>query len=83
MTKGELILIYFANISRQPILSLLRSQNSAYAAYVMGRRADQKDLMSLSFWSCGVEHGDARPSNVLWNPESKKVMLVDFERSES
>jgi predicted Ser/Thr protein kinase len=30
----------------------------------------------------GVEHGDVRPPNVLWNPECRKVMLVDFERSE-
>jgi len=30
----------------------------------------------------GVEHGDVRPPNVLWNPEGRKVMLVDFERSE-
>jgi hypothetical protein len=31
---------------------------------------------------CGVEHRDVRPPNVLWNPEIKNVMLVDFERSE-
>jgi tRNA A-37 threonylcarbamoyl transferase component Bud32 len=30
----------------------------------------------------GVEHGDARPPNVLWNPKGRKVMLVDFELSE-
>jgi hypothetical protein len=32
--------------------------------------------------SCGVEHRDVRPPNVLWNPESRDVILVDFERSE-
>jgi serine/threonine protein kinase len=31
---------------------------------------------------CGVEHRDVRPPNVLWNTEGRKVMLVDFERSE-
>ncbi|KAH8650353.1 hypothetical protein BGZ60DRAFT_421798 [Tricladium varicosporioides] len=31
---------------------------------------------------CGVEHRDVRPPNVLWNPETRNVMLVDFERSE-
>ncbi|KAH6667181.1 hypothetical protein B0J14DRAFT_629544 [Halenospora varia] len=31
---------------------------------------------------CGVEHRDVRPPNVLWNPEIRNVMLVDFERSE-
>jgi len=32
--------------------------------------------------SYGIEHHDVRPPNVLWNPEIKCVMLVDFERSE-
>ena len=31
---------------------------------------------------CGVEQGDVRPLNVLWNPEIRKVILVDFKRSE-
>ncbi|KAL5313252.1 hypothetical protein ACEPPN_018985 [Leptodophora sp. 'Broadleaf-Isolate-01'] len=31
---------------------------------------------------CGVEHRDVRPPNVLWNPETSNVVLVDFERSE-
>lgn len=31
---------------------------------------------------CGVEHGDVRPPNVLWNQEIRNVVLVDFERSE-
>ena len=30
----------------------------------------------------GVEHRDVRPPNVLWNPEIRNVVLVDFERSE-
>ena len=30
----------------------------------------------------GVEHRDIRPPNVLWNPEIRNVVLVDFERSE-
>ena len=30
----------------------------------------------------GVEHHDVRPPNVLWNPEIRNVVLVDFERSE-
>jgi hypothetical protein len=31
---------------------------------------------------CGVEHRDVLPPNVLWNPEIRNVVLVDFERSE-
>jgi len=30
----------------------------------------------------GVEHSDVRPPNVLWNPEIKNVVVVDFKRSE-
>ncbi|KXJ85003.1 hypothetical protein Micbo1qcDRAFT_225014, partial [Microdochium bolleyi] len=29
----------------------------------------------------GVEHGDVRDANTLWCPETKDVMLIDFERS--
>jgi hypothetical protein len=29
----------------------------------------------------GVEHGDPRPRNMLWNAEIGRVMLIDFERS--
>jgi hypothetical protein len=32
--------------------------------------------------SFGVEHGGVRLPNVLWNPGRRRVMLVDFERSE-
>src|ERR1700709_2793770 len=32
---------------------------------------------------CGVEHHDVRPPiHVLWNPEIRNVVLVDFERLE-
>ena len=61
----------------------------------VGKQA-QKDLMACIGWNIevettravtkllhyGVEHCDVRPPNVLWHPESRKVMLVDFERSE-
>ena len=30
----------------------------------------------------GVEHNDVHPLNVLWNPEGRNIMLIDFERSE-
>src|SRR5205814_3309201 len=29
----------------------------------------------------GVIHGDVRESNILWNVEQQRVMLIDFERS--
>jgi len=30
----------------------------------------------------GVEYSNIRPPNMLWNPEIRNVVLVDFERSE-
>ena len=36
----------------------------------------------IKMLSCGVEHRDIRPPNVLWNLEIRNVVLVDFERSE-
>jgi hypothetical protein len=30
---------------------------------------------------CGVKHRDVWPPNVLWNPEIRNMVLVDFERS--
>lgn len=29
----------------------------------------------------GIDPGDYRPSNFLWNPENQRVMLIDFERA--
>ncbi|KAI9815587.1 MAG: hypothetical protein M1832_005448 [Thelocarpon impressellum] len=29
----------------------------------------------------GVIHGDAMPRNVLWNPQTERVMMIDFERA--
>ncbi|EGD92063.1 hypothetical protein H112_00352 [Trichophyton rubrum D6] len=34
-----------------------------------------------SIHSKGILHGDAEPRNILWNPTSQHVMIVDFERS--
>ncbi|EFW19504.1 hypothetical protein CPSG_03888 [Coccidioides posadasii str. Silveira] len=31
--------------------------------------------------SLGVEHGDLRLSNILWNEELKKALIIDFHRS--
>jgi hypothetical protein len=36
----------------------------------------------IKMLSCGVEYRNRRPPNVLWNPEIRNVVLVDFERSE-
>jgi serine/threonine protein kinase len=49
----------------------------------MGRDlAAEMSAAVTKMMDCGVEHRDVRPPNVLWNPEIKNVVLVDFERSE-
>jgi hypothetical protein len=50
---------------------------------VMGRDlAAETSGAVTKMLDCGVEHRDVRPPNVLWNPETRNVLLVDFERSE-
>jgi hypothetical protein len=93
--QGELIPIYLGNISLvnpyfldfgvRIVHMLLMSWAGERAENLMSglgrdfveetRRAVRKLL------DYGVEHGDVRSPNVLWNAESKQVMLVDFERS--
>jgi Ser/Thr protein kinase RdoA (MazF antagonist) len=36
---------------------------------------------SRAVHSEGVVHGDERDDNMLWNPERRRVMLINFERS--
>ncbi|PSS25711.1 hypothetical protein M430DRAFT_33320 [Amorphotheca resinae ATCC 22711] len=93
--QGELIPVYLGNISLvktyfldfgvRIVHMLLMSWAGERAENLMSglgrdfveeiRRAVRKLL------DYGVEHGDVRSPNVLWNAESKQVMLVDFERS--
>lgn len=43
---------------------------------------DAMALATLELRNHGVEHLDVGPPNVLWNPEKRRVMLVDFDRAE-
>ncbi|PGH20338.1 hypothetical protein AJ80_03606 [Polytolypa hystricis UAMH7299] len=36
---------------------------------------------SQAVWTEGVNHGDERDTNRLWNDERRRVMLVDFDRA--
>ncbi|KAK4075218.1 hypothetical protein Purlil1_12729 [Purpureocillium lilacinum] len=36
---------------------------------------------SQEVWAEGVDHGDERDPNLLWNTERHRVMLVDFDRA--
>ncbi|KAH6672621.1 hypothetical protein B0J14DRAFT_77847 [Halenospora varia] len=95
--QGELIPVYLGNISLVNPYFLdfgVRIVHMLLMSWA-GEQA-RKDLMSrmsldvdvetnlavTKLRDCGVEHGDVRPPNVLWNPEIRNVVLVDFERSE-
>ncbi|KAH6971914.1 hypothetical protein EDB80DRAFT_758136 [Ilyonectria destructans] len=36
---------------------------------------------SQAVWAEGVDHGDERDANRLWNDERRRVMLIDFDRA--
>ena len=36
---------------------------------------------SQAVWAEGVNHGDNRDPNLLWNDERRRVMLIDFDRA--
>jgi hypothetical protein len=49
----------------------------------MGRDlAVETSVAVTKILSCGMEYRDIRLPNILWNPESRNIVLVDFERSE-
>jgi serine/threonine protein kinase len=95
--QGELIPVYLGNISlvhpyflnvavrivHMLLMSWAGEQARKDLLLTIGR-----DLAVETSWAvtkmlgCGVEHRDIRPPNVLWNPEIRNVVLVDFERSE-
>ncbi len=37
--------------------------------------------MEAALSATGVEYEDERHSNVLWDEESRRLMLIDFERA--
>ncbi|KAH6698225.1 hypothetical protein BKA61DRAFT_583388 [Leptodontidium sp. MPI-SDFR-AT-0119] len=95
--QGELIPVYLGNISlvrpyfldvgvrivHMLLMSWAGEQARKDLVQAMGRDlAAETSGAVTKLLGCGVEHRDIRPPNVLWNPEIRNVVLVDFERSE-
>jgi hypothetical protein len=95
--QGELIPVYLGNISlvcpyfldfgvrivHMLLMSWAGEQARKDLMITMGRDlAAETSGAVTKMLDCGVEHYDVRPPNVLWNPEIRNVVLVDFERSE-
>ncbi|EXU95373.1 protein kinase [Metarhizium robertsii] len=52
-------------------------------AHGLGKRLAGQTLQSLrSMHSQGVVHNDVRGANMLFNPETNRIMVIDFERAE-
>jgi hypothetical protein len=95
--QGELIPVYLGNISLicpyfldfgVKIVHILLMSWAGEQARKDMIQAIGRDLVAetsravTKLLSCGVNHRDIQPPNVLWNLEIRNVMLVDFERSE-
>lgn len=94
--QGDFIPVYLGNISlakpyffdfgvrivQMLLMSWAGEQAQKCSMSSISRDMDEEIKLAVTkMLDCGVEHGDVRPPNVLWNLRSRKVMLVDFERS--
>ncbi|KAH8745085.1 hypothetical protein F5882DRAFT_495313, partial [Hyaloscypha sp. PMI_1271] len=95
--QGELILVYLRNISLvRPYFLNIRVRIVHILLMSWAGEQARKDLILaigqdlatetsravIKILGYGVEHRDIWPLNVLWNPEIRNVVLVDFEHSE-
>ncbi|SLM39820.1 Protein kinase-like domain [Lasallia pustulata] len=95
--QGELIPVYLGNISlirpyfldsgvrivQMLLMSWAGEQARKGLMSAMGRDlVAETSEAATKMLACGVEYRDIHPLNLLWNPEIRKMMLVDFERSE-
>ena len=54
---------------------------SSSTVVTSGQAEDETCRSSKAVLSEGVHHGDEHASNLLWNEELRRVMLVDFDRA--
>jgi len=78
---------YFLDVGVRIVHMLLMSYAGEQAQKDLmasiGLDMDLETACAVTKLQChGVNHCDVRPPNVLWNSESRRIMLVDLERSE-
>ncbi|EER36537.1 conserved hypothetical protein [Histoplasma capsulatum H143] len=93
--QGMKVPVYLGNITLErpyPLVSLARVTQMmlmSWAGTSIGRKswpkgidigAEEKDTL-LELASSGINHNDAREANLVWNPEQKQVMAVDFDQA--
>ncbi|XP_044715978.1 ATP-dependent DNA helicase PIF1 [Hirsutella rhossiliensis] len=89
--QGEVVPVHFDIVRLARVTSSWRGKGRSHDANVVGRRSGRgggvPDLAaevrrsSQAVWAEGVDHGDEREPNLLWNDERRRVMLVDFDRA--
>ncbi|OWY49425.1 metalloprotease [Alternaria alternata] len=65
----------FLSFGGHPISQHLTAENKASVS-------EQVRLSATAIHGLGVLHKDLMPRNILWNEETKHVMVIDFERAE-
>ena len=70
----ELVHMMFLSFGGKRISRHLTAHNGTVVA-------QQVDCAALAIHNLGILHRDLEPRNVLWNEESNKAMIIDFERA--
>ena len=89
--QGKMILVYLGNINliKKYYLDWVEIEHMLLMSWA-GEMADEANIANLNeeikrslqdMLREGVIHGDVRESNMLWNAEQQRVMLIDFKRS--
>ena len=89
--QGKMIPVYFRNINliKKYYLDWVEIEHMLLMSWA-GEMADEANIANLNeeikrslqdMLREGVIHGDVRESNILWNAEQQRVMLIDFEHS--
>ena len=71
----ELVHMMFLSFGGKRISRYLTAHNGTVAA-------QQVECAALAIHNLGILHRDLEPRNILWNEESNKAMIIDFERAE-
>ncbi|KAG5293265.1 hypothetical protein I7I50_03622 [Histoplasma capsulatum G186AR] len=93
--QGMKVPVYLGNITLErpyPLVSLARVTQMmlmSWAGTSIWRKSWPKDIdigveekdTLHALVSSGISHNDAREANLVWNPEQKQVMAVDFDQA--
>jgi len=72
---AELVHMMFLSFGGKRISQHLTSENGPFVAQQINRAAQ-------AIHNLGVLHKDLMPRNILWNKETGRVMVIDFDRAE-